>query len=234
MVNFKKLRQMIEVNGNGNIVSKEIEVSTFIRLHLGCKGVIELHQSDEEKVCIEADENLMEYCTAVNAGRTLYVATEGNIRQPVFTKCVVKVFFNQLNFLYVRNDGGNVVCHNQLVFTQPLEIKVQTTGDTTLDLIVPSLKLLNQAHGKTTLKGTCEKLDIKNQAFGDLDTSALETGELSIKNMAHGNVLLHADSSIKIAHYGNGFIHYTGNAVVKDVQQFGNGEIKRMKSKVTS
>lgn len=223
---------MIEVQGNGKIVSKEMNVSTFIRLHLGCTGIIELHQGDEEKVSIEADENLIEYFVAANAGRTLYVATESTLRKPIFTKCLIRVYLRQLNFLYVRNVNGNVICPNTLLLSQPLEVKVQSTGDTELNLAVPSLKILCQAHGNNTLKGRCEKLHIKNQGYGDFDSSQMLAGELSIKNQGNGNVKLRADKSIRLIHYGNGYMHYYGNAVVEDVKQYGNGEIKHLKEQL--
>jgi hypothetical protein len=226
MVNFKKLRKMIEVQGNGNIISKEISVSTFVRLHLGCKGVTELYQGEEEKVIIEADENLMEHCAATNAGRTLFVSTGEGARKPVFTHCVVKVFLRQLNILYVRNNGGDVICPNELILKDPLEITIQSVGNTELNITAPSVKILNQSNGNLTLKGSTGKLDIKNQAKGDLNASQFKAGELNIKNMAYGNVLLHADDSISISHFGKGFIHFSGDANVKDVKQYGNGEIK--------
>lgn len=220
---------MIEVKGNGNLVSREVSVSTFVRLHLACKGIIELHQSDEEKVIVEADENLLDYFSATNAGRSLFVSTEANLKRLVFTSCVVKVFLRQLNILYVRNEQGNVICPGEIKLTEPLEIKIQTWGQTDLWMSAPSIKVLCQANGNTLLKGSTEKLEIKNQSEGDLDASQLKAGELSIKNMADGNVWLHADNAINIAHYGHGFIHYGGNAVVKDIKQYGHGEVKRVK-----
>src|SRR5580765_9102734 len=106
MVNFKKLRQMIEVKGNGNIVSREIKVSSFIRLHLSAKGLIELHQSEQEKVVVETDSNLQEYFDIINSGRTLYVTTESKFRSPGFTSCKIKIFFRQLNVLSIRIENG--------------------------------------------------------------------------------------------------------------------------------
>lgn len=220
---------MIEVQGNGNIVSREISVSTFIRLHLGCTGTIELHQSDEEKVTMEADENLMEYFAATNAGRTLYVSNEGNLRKPAFTSCTVKVYFRQLNKLILRNHDGRTMCPQQLLLKEPLDIKVQSVADTEIDVVAPSIKMVCQTVGNIAMKGSCEKLEIKNQSTGDFDASQLQVGDLSISNMAYGNVLLHANDTIRISHYGSGFIHYSGDANVKDVKQYGNGEIKHVK-----
>lgn len=228
MVNFKNLRKMIEVKGNGNIVSRELSVSTFIRLHIGCSGIVELHQSDVEKVTVEADENLLEYFAAGNAGRTLYVSNEGNLRKPAFTSCVVRVYFRQFDKLIIRNQHGTLTCPAQLVLQDPLEIKIQSVGDTELNLSAPSVKMVSQTVGNVTIKGRCEKLEIKNQSTGNLDASQMEAGDLSISNMAHGNVQLHANNTIRMSHYGNGFIHYSGDANVKDVKQYGNGEIKHI------
>lgn len=221
---------MIEIKGNGNIVSREINVSTFVRLHLGTTCTVELYQGDEEKVTVETDENLQEYIVVANAGRTLYIASEAKLRKPVFTTCLVKVFLRQLDMLYVRN-VGDVVCPNEIVLTQPLEIKIQSVGNSTLHVVAPSIKSLNQSHGNIVFKGKCEKLDVKNQGYGDFDASQLVAGELTIKNQSNGNVLLNASQSIVIKHYGNGYVHFTGSAVVKDVKQYGNGEIKHMKNK---
>ncbi len=219
---------MIEVQGNGNIVSREISVSTFIRLHLGCSGIVELHLSDEEKVVVEADENLQEFVAATNAGRTLYVSTEGTFRKPAFTSCIVKVYFRQLDTLLVRNDNGDVVCPKEIILSQPLEVKIQSVGNTRLDLVVPALKVLGMTEGNVTLKGKCEKLDIKNYAQGEFDSSQMIAGDVTLKNYAEGNVLLHADKSIAISHYGHGNVHFSGNGAVKDVKQYGHGVIKRV------
>lgn len=229
MVNFKKLRQMIEIKGNGNIVSREVSVSTFTRLHIGCRGTIELHQSDEEKVVFEADENLQEFFAVANAGRTLFVAAEAKFRRPVFTSCVIKIFLRQMNILYVRNEGGNVVCPAEILLSQPLEIKIQSVGNTELNLVVPSIRILCQTEGNVTLRGACEKIDIKNQSQGNFNSAHLKAGDLSIKNMAQGNVELYAEKSISIKHYGEGYVHYYGPGAIKDVVQYGDGEIKHMK-----
>jgi hypothetical protein len=226
MVNFKKLRQMMETKGNGKIATREISVSTFVRLHLGCNGIIELHQSDEEKVIFEADENLLEHCAATNAGRTLYVSTREKIKEPAYTLCVVKIYLRQLNVLYVRNDRGNVTCPKQISLTEPLEIKIQSVGNTELNMNVPAIKVSSQCQGNVVLKGQCNTIDIKNQSEGNFTSKELIAQDLTIKNMAQGNVELFANKTITIAHYGQGHIHFYGGAVIKDVKQHGDGLIQ--------
>jgi hypothetical protein len=228
MVNFKPLRQMIEVKGNGNIISREIKVSSFIRLHLSGKGSVELYQSDEEKVIIETDENLQEFVWATNSGRTLYVSAESKLRKPVFTVCTIKIYIRQIDVMHIRNENSNLICGNQLAVTGPVEIKVQSAGNTELDINAPAIKILCQSVGNVMLKGKCDNLIVKNQAIGDFNSRDLIAGRVSIQNSAVGNVLLYAEKEITIKHSGVGYIHYAGKAILKDVLQHGVGEIKHM------
>lgn len=228
MVNFKPLRQFIEVKGNGNIVTREISVSSFIRLHIAGKGQIELYQSDEEKVIVETDENFQEFFSALNSGRTLYVSAETKLKTPVFTVCKIKIYLRQIDVLYIRSENANLVCGNQIALSNPVEIKVQSTGNTELDINAPAIKILCQSRGNVLLKGKCESLTVKNQIQGDFNAKDLIADRVSVNNMAHGNVQLFADREISIKHFGEGYVHYSGKAIVKDVRQYGSGEIKHV------
>jgi hypothetical protein len=228
MVNFKPLRQLIEVKGNGNVITREIPVSSFLRLHISGKGLIELYQSDEEKVIVETDENLHEFVYALNSGRTLYVSAETKLRKPVFTVCKVKIYLRQIDVLYIRNGDANLMCANQIALSGPLEIKVQSVGNTELDIHAPAIKILCQPVGNVLLKGRCESLSVKNQSVGDFNSKDLVADRVSINNQAVGNVQLFADREIRIKHSGVGYIHYSGKAIVKDVRQNGVGEIKHV------
>jgi hypothetical protein len=229
MVSFKNLRKMIEIKGNGNIVSREIKVSSFIRLHLSGKGVVELHKSDEEKVIVETDENLLEYFDVVNSGRTLYVSSEAKFKRPVYTSCRIKIYLRQVDTLYIRNDKADVVCPETISLPNSVDVTIQTVGNTELNFDCPAIKILCQAQGNVVLKGKCETISIKNQSEGNFNSSGLSADNLTIKNMAQGNVDLFANKTISIKHFGEGYIHYSGNAALKDVKQFGQGEITHVK-----
>jgi hypothetical protein len=228
MVNFKPLRQIVEIKGNGNIITREISVSSFVRLHIAGKGEIELYQSDEEKVVVETDENIQDFISAYNSGRTLYVSAETNLKKLLFTVCKIRIYLRQMDVLFIRNETANLICGNQITLSSPLDIKVQCVGNTELDINAPAIKILCQSVGHVLLKGKCENLTVKNQIQGDFNSKDLIADRLSIKNMAQGNVQLFANQEISIKHFGQGSIHYSGKAIMKDVRQFGIGEIKHV------
>ncbi|HEV7230731.1 MAG TPA: DUF2807 domain-containing protein [Bacteroidia bacterium] len=216
---------MIEIKGDGNIVSREFSVSSFIRLHISGKGLIELHQSEEEKVIVETDENLLDCFDIVNSGRTLYVSAECKFRKAAYTKCTIRIYLRQVDVLYVRNEGATVVCPDEIVLLNPIEIKVQSQGDTELYVNAPAIKILSQTQGDVTLKGRCGKMEIKNQSQGNFNSREMKAEHLIIKNMAEGNVDLFASKEITISHFGQGTVRYWGEAVLKDVKQYGDGRI---------
>jgi hypothetical protein len=226
MVSFKKLRQMVQVKGNGNIVSKAYPVSSFLRLHIAVKGVTELIQSNEEKVEVEMDENLLDCVDVTNSGRTLFVTVAGKLRTPVFTKAVVRIYFRQIDHLVVSNEGGDVLCPQPISLNSPLDVKLQTEGNTHLHVNVPQLKLVTQSEGDLTLIGDCGLVELKNQSEGNLNARELFASELTLRNSGQGNVEVFADKKISIFHSGEGYIHYYGSAQLMDVKQHGDGEVR--------
>ena len=220
---------MIKEKGTGNIISKTINVSSFIRLHVGISGYVELIQADEEKVIIETDDNLVDFVQIENSGRTLYVNGEAKWRIPEFTSLRIKVFYRQLYNLYNASERGELVCGNTLRSGEPVEIKIHSDKSaTSLDVDAVSVKLITACVGDVKLKGECTLLDINAKSEGSLDTSEMKAKNVVLKNYSEGNIDVYAEDTISIRNYGEGYIHYTGNAVLKDIKHYGEGEVRHV------
>jgi Putative auto-transporter adhesin, head GIN domain len=228
MVNFKKLRQMIETKGNGKITTREISVSSFLRLHLSINGNIELIQSDEEKVVIETDENLQSYFDVVNSGKTLYVTGGNKLWIPVFTRLSIKIYCRQMNMLY-NALHGNVFSGNQLISTDSFELKIHAQGDTKLNIKAPIVKINSACHGNVELTGECHEFTIKNASQGDLDCKGMLADITTLSNASQGDVKLYSKEEISIKHAGQGNVHYYGEGKLKNVVHHGQGEVKHKK-----
>ncbi len=227
MVSFKKLRQMMKAQGSGTLAMREQAVSSFTRLHLSSHGTVELVQSDEEKVVVEVDDNLLDYIQVVNSGRTLYVTTENKLRNPDFTSLRVTVHLRQLDMLDVAGQG-NVVCANALTPAGGLTVKVRSIGDTDLWVETPTLTVSTACQGNVTLRGTAGEVSIKTASEGHLDAAGLVAQHLKVRHVSQGNLTLYAAQTIAITHLGQGFIHYAGPARLTDVRQHGQGEIRHI------
>ena len=218
---------MIKEKGTGNIISQTINVSSFVRLHVSISGHVELIQADEEKVVIETDDNLVDFVHTENSGRTLYVTTEGKWRIAEFTSLRIKVFYRQLYTLYNASEKGELVCGNTLRSGEPVEIKIHSDKSTSvLDVDAASVKLITACVGDVTLKGSCNLLEINAKSEGSLYAREMKVKNVVLKNYSQGNIELYGEDTIAISNYGQGYIHYWGSAVLKDIKQYGDGEVR--------
>jgi len=225
---MKKIKAMFQVHGSGNMTTQERTVSSFIKLHLHFHGKATIVQSDEEKVVVECDDNLQEHVGTMNSGRTLYVVEESGIKKPLFTKLHVTIYVRNIDTL--RNSmAGEVETQGPIRSTSPFELVVDALGESRIELDVPALKCLLRCNGDTHLSGKSGTTLIKNQANGNLFARELNAASLTLKNMANGNVEVRAEEQIIIKHMGNGYVHYYGPAVLKDVNMMGTDNVRHMK-----
>ncbi|MBK7036155.1 MAG: DUF2807 domain-containing protein [Bacteroidetes bacterium] len=227
MAKFKNLRQLISVQGNGKIITKEFTVSSFLRLHLSISKEIEIHQSNEEKVVIEVDKNLADHIEITNFGKTLYINTEtGIFKKPIYTVCKVKVYYRQLTVLNLANEKSDLDCKQLLDLPNDVEIYIQSIGNTHLRINAPNIKIKTQCVGDVTLEGKCHTLDIKHESEGNLFSKDLIADEVVLKNRGAGDINVFAKDTISIRHMGAGNIFYYGSAVLKDVKHYGDGLVQ--------
>ncbi|MDB5088987.1 MAG: putative auto-transporter adhesin, head domain [Mucilaginibacter sp.] len=221
---------MIEVKGSGNIVSAVKSISSFIRLHISINGTIELIQADEEKVIVEADDNLQEYIEVTNSGRTLYVTAEGKWRTPGFSRLNVKVYYRQLFNIYNASTNGTLVCANPLRSSEPVEVKIYSDKSSSkLNINAPAVKLITACVGDVEIEGSCNVLEINAKSEGSLYARGMLAKNVSLKNYSVGNLDVYADETLAISNYGEGNISYWGDGVLKDIKQYGDGEVKHRK-----
>ncbi len=227
-MNFKKLRQFIAVKGNGNLTSEERLVSSFLRLHISIPCSLELIASEEEKIVVTTDENLQSFVGVVNSGRTLYVSSNKMLKISEFTSLKIQVYTRQLDTLNIGTNG-NVIMTEAYECVAPLDIKVESAGNTELLLSAPSIKLNIQSHGDFKIKGACTDLTVKTQSHGDFDAKELHAQNVVFNTQSKGNAWLYGSETLKIKHSADGFVHYYGNGILKDVLHHGTGEVKHCK-----
>ena len=219
---------MMEVKGNTEMVTKEIKVSSFVRLHLLSPGTIELVQGDEEKVMIETDRNLIRYFEVVNSGRTLYVSSEAMLTRPLFTTCRVKVFLRTVNAIDLSHEDATLICREGIASPFPISLKVRGAHGVSLSVSSPSVSLLHQASGKVTLSGKCGQAVINVQGEGNLDAAALKADEVQLRHLSGAEVKVHADRLIEINQLGDGPIFYSGPGVLRDISIRGEGFVRHV------
>ena len=213
----QKDRETIE--GNGNIVTKEITVKSFDEIK--ANGVYELllMQGDKESVKIEADENLQEYFTVSNEGSKLVIDTEKFKNKNLKGKVKMKVYvsFKKLTNIDIAT-VGNVHSQNQLAF-ENLEIKNRSVGNVDLKLTANKLDIENKSVGNVELSGKAEVVTVKNNGVGSLHASDFVVQTMDIENSGVGNASVNAQKSIKVKDSFLGKVSNKGAAPVRKMNK---------------
>ena len=122
------------IEGNGNLVTREVSIQSFNVLDASGVYELKLTQGDRETVKIEADENLQDLFQVRNDGRKLVIdmkKMEGrNLKSK--NKMRVHVTFKNLKELDLQT-VGNVSAENALSF-QDVSIRNKSVGNIELNL----------------------------------------------------------------------------------------------------
>ena len=80
--------------GNGNIIEHEIKLDDFSRISIGGNYRVTLIQSEETRVVIECDENLLDYINAEHHENTLHINNVHNLKST--EGIVVDIYYKAL------------------------------------------------------------------------------------------------------------------------------------------
>lgn len=211
------------VEGEGEIVEKEIQVQNFQFLSLSNSVQVELSQGETQQVRMKAKENLFDLLN------TELVNGEWDIR---FKKCIKNsdeliVFIQIPNIESISIKGsGNVKSVGKLNLDKLL-LKINGSGSFNLDLQASQIATSINGSGDITLLGSAASHEIKINGSGDLDAKKLLTANTSIKTNGSGDAKILATESLDIKINGSGDVDYSGNPKTMNSKINGSGKISQ-------
>lgn len=203
------------LEGNGNIVTKEVPVSSFESLKASGIYELKLSQGSSESVKIEADENLQQYFAVRNEGKQLIIEMKDirNKNMKLKNKLRVHVSFKNLKGLDLSM-VGNVQASAPLNFSD-LEIHNNSVGHVDLDLSATNLNLKNNSVGQMKLSGKAQNAVVKHNGVGSLQAGSFVVQTMNIDNSGVGGAEVNAAKELKVSDNMLGKVKNKGTAPVK-------------------
>lgn len=206
-------KQNETIEGNGKLVTRDINVQPFDALNASGVYELKLLQGDKESVKIEADENLQELFTVKNEGSQLNIEMKKNLNIKGRMRVKVYVTFRQLKSLDLST-VGNVSTEKQVAFAD-LSLKTQSVGNVDLDFTANKLELKNTSVGNVKLQGKAQTAIFKNSGVGNLRAGDFLVQSLDIDNSGVGNAEVNAEKELKVNENMLGKVTNKGAAPVK-------------------
>ena len=192
------------VKGNGNIAKKECKVDDFSEIELNCSADLYITQGSNNKVVVEADENLIDMIETRVSGQTLKIDIDGRISRS--TKLDVHVTVAELHRLQV-NGSGDVESENT-VSGIGLEVNVNGSGNIEMDLDVKNVDSRINGSGDIELSGVSGDFSLKVNGSGTFEGEDMRLNVCKISVMGSGDVEMSGSASeVEITQSASGDIN---------------------------
>lgn len=214
------------IQGNGNILTQERQVSRAERIKLQGSYDVEITQGPLTSVKVEADENILPYILTSNEGGSLVIKSKGNVNL-VATRSL-KIFITTPRLEEVHLAGsGNVTGKSKFTEGNKLNLSISGSGDMRMELNTPELTATISGSGSMTLQGETKNENIRISGVGDYNADALKAENAKVRIAGTGDVKVYADMTLDVNIAGGGSVFYKGNATVKQ-HVSGVGEVKKI------
>lgn len=231
-------------NGSGNVVKTNHAITGFNKLDVSTIFETVIIPSAEDKVTVEADDNLQKYITIELSDSTLYIKMIKHVNIGSYSSGKIYVYTKGISAITnssvgkLSNEGtltaDDFTLNNNSVGNNNLKIKAKTikidnsaVGKTNLYLESEKLVFSNSAVGKTLLTGSCNEADIDNSGVGSFDAKNYSTQILHIKNSAVGSSDVTAQKEFYINNSGVGRLDVYGTGVIKQLDDSGVSKTRK-------
>jgi len=222
------------LKGSGVVTTKVLDIKHISEISQLSSIDVQVFRSDSEYVLIEADDNIIPLieCKVEQNKLEISLKRTNTVTGINPTKCQVKVYVKQLN--YIRNSGSGDFVLNKLNNSE-LTVENSGSGDFVLDgLVVQSvriknsgsgdflgknlklenLEIKNSGSGDFKVQGLANQLDIQNSGSGDFNSVELTCPMVRITNKGSGDFNVNAQKELYISNTGSGDIEYKGSPKV--------------------
>jgi hypothetical protein len=216
------------VQGSGEVVTQEREVSGFDEVVLSGFGEVFLTQGASESLSIEADSNLLSYIvTEVRDGK-LYIEFERETLLVPTERITYRL--SVVNLVGVQSSGAGLFEIDSLD-TPSLDINFSGAGRIAVDsLTADALSVDTSGVGEVELAGEVGSQQVSISGAGRYSAPDLKSGDARVSISGLGSVVVWAVDSLDVHISGGGKVEYYGSPeVTQDIE--GGGSIQRLGDK---
>lgn len=212
-------------NGNGNVVTQEREITGDFSEVSGSAGLdVYLSQGNENKIVVEADENLLPLIeTEVEAGK-LSVTTNQNIGRSKAKK--VYVTFKEINA--VEASSGAEVTGNSVIKSQNLSLKCSSGADLEVEIFAEEVTAKASSGAEMKVAGTATMLRADASSGSELDAKDLMVLNCAAEASSGAEITVNVKEKLETHVGSGGDINYYGNPLSVNSNKSHSGSVNKM------
>jgi hypothetical protein len=213
----------IPIAGNGKLTSSERIISSFEKVHSGSSAEVRFHGSQEYRVVVTTDSNLIEVVTTEIRNNTLNIGTVNGHYS--FTKFLVDVYCPVLTSISISG-SGNFYCNDKITVSA-FEFGVSGSGKIEGLIECESFSGRITGSGGIIVSGNGNDSSINITGSGNFSGNNFLINNANVRVSGSGNANIYVTDDLKATISGSGGINYRGDPKI-DSSITGSGRIKKL------
>lgn len=213
-----------QVNGNGNVITEERAVGNFKAVHASEGMDVYITEGTENKVVVEADENLMEIIETYVEGNTLRIGTEKSIGHSKSKK--VHVTYTQLEALDASS--GADLFSNSVVTSEVLSLETSSGADMEVEIMANEVYMNSSSGSDLKVSGKARHVVADASSGSDIKARQLETISCKADASSGASVSVTVKDVIDAQASSGGDVRYYGNPSDVSVRDGVSGSVRKM------
>ncbi|MDN3724108.1 head GIN domain-containing protein [Aequorivita sp. SDUM287046] len=211
--------------GNGKVVTQEREVTADFNEVRGSAGLdVYLTQGNENKIVVEADENLLQFIETDIENGKLHVTTSENIGKSKSKK--VYVTFKELEA--VEASSGADVTGNSVIKSQKLMLKSSSGGELEVEIFAQEVSARTSSGAELQVSGKATSLHADASSGSELDAKELLVLNCNAEASSGAQVTVNVQEKLETNASSGGEINYYGNPISVNSNKSHSGSVKKM------
>ena len=189
------------------------DLEHFNAIHFSGSFNVTYRESEEARVVIDAQENVLENLE-ISASNGLLRVRHGNTIGIGIRRTTPKVYVYTPYLVAASFDGSVTVNEWDTVYGDHFTINVDGSATVTIPLEVDYLSLTTRGSSTVTLSGNVNHIDLLVSGSGSISASNLQTSFANIELTGSGEIDLAVMDHLDVVIDGSGTVRYKGNPTI--------------------
>lgn len=215
-----------QTDGNGNVVTEERNVGDFSKVK-GSSGLdIYLTKGNENKVVVEADENLHQHIETIveNGKLRIRSADHTNIGKAK----AKKIHVTYIELSSIEASSGADVIANSVVKSETLNLDVSSGADLEVEILARDVYAETSSGADLVVSGKANSLKAKASSGSDLDAKELMVVDCNADASSGADITVHVKDRLDAEATSGGDVHYYGDPAAVTNKGGRSGSIHKM------
>jgi hypothetical protein len=210
--------------GNGTIITEERNLASFENIEVSGNTEVRFHTSDEYRVIVTTDSNLIEYYETIIRNNVLKIRPKP-IRSYSFTKQVVDVYCPTITGISISGSGSFEAIDK--IITSSFKMNISGSGNVDGTIECNNFSAHISGNGNIHIVGNSEDAEIGISGSGSFNGIEFKVNNCSVDISGSGEIDIFVENNLNAKNSGSGTIKYRGNPRF-DFRSSGSGRIVKV------